>query len=128
MFPPAPLRFRMMIGWPSSLLISLPMMRATVSELPPGAKGTIIEIGPVGYSAAWTAADGRKAAASRKADEATASKRWRIRFSWIDIVGFDTPTPPANPVQHGSAGHHLSINSRTRRAAVSNRLDIGVAP
>src|ERR1700692_2649176 len=101
MFPPAPLRFRMMIGWPISLLTSLPTMRATVSALPPGPKGTIIVIGPVGYSAAWVAADGTKAAASRKADEATANKRWCIKFSWIDVAGFDAPTPLQIPCNMG---------------------------
>src|ERR1700675_2646704 len=64
MLPPAPGLFSTTNCWPSPLLISAEKARATMEELPPGAKGTIRRIGLVGYVCAGAAAAQQIAAAN----------------------------------------------------------------
>src|SRR5262245_18056737 len=56
MFPPAPLRFSITTGWPSTCSSFLPKIRAMTSLGPPGAKPSTSVTSPVGKSCAHEAA------------------------------------------------------------------------
>ena len=56
MLPPAPGLFSTTTGWPRAVESFWPMIRASVSVLPPGAKGTTYVIGLLGH-VSWAAAD-----------------------------------------------------------------------
>jgi hypothetical protein len=62
--PAAPGRLSMMIGCPNVSVILCPTMRATMSEPPPGAYGTTMRMGFVGYAAAVAARCDSAAAAN----------------------------------------------------------------
>src|SRR4051812_13248866 len=56
MRPPPPARLSMTIGDLSDSLMLCPTMRATMSTPLPGVDATIMRMGRVGYSCAWSAA------------------------------------------------------------------------
>src|SRR6266850_312483 len=69
--PLAPVRFSTMTGWPQAVVICGPIARARMSEVPPGAKGTTMRIGLLGYCWACT---GRAASRERTAVKAAARR------------------------------------------------------
>ena len=61
MVPPAPALFSTTTGWPSASASPVATSRAVMSTFPPGAKGTMILTGLLGY---WANADAARLRAS----------------------------------------------------------------
>ena len=81
--PPPPALFSTSTCWPSSLLRPGATMRATMSVVPPGAKGTIRRIGLLGK--AWARASmGARAATARTV---FSNRNDMIRFSGGLLMG-----------------------------------------
>src|ERR1700682_875350 len=76
MRPPAPVRFSTMNAAPVFLPIVRAMVRATMSPVPPTAKGTMILTGLLGYSAATAS----ELAASRSASKSRGARKAPMSF------------------------------------------------
>src|SRR5918998_1188352 len=88
--PPEPPRFSTTTGWPGPSDIVWAQMRATRSAAPPGAKGTTIRSGRLGYGASGPAC----AAAIPGAPRASAAAKARSRSRRMDILPWSAHPSP----------------------------------
>src|ERR1700674_264247 len=118
--PPAPARFSTTNGWPNSCESACAKGRATISVVPPGAKGTISVTGLLGH----TCAKAPLAASVNKMQKDPNKRTTMLIGALLEVRrdAFSRCASPATAADHQATGRHGTI------ACASTNIALEFAP